>query len=299
MTSILDRICLFVGVLLGCAISPTTGPSSDRSRDGREAVQLYSSPHTAPSAGGAVPHPALDSSEAAGRWRRAKRSDLERLMLWPSHLLIRHADVHEADSVSFTMADFHSVLPRPTRTRDEARALARTLVDRARERPARFAELARQYSEDIVRKDSGGSFGGIPAARLTPWPAVLDAVLALSPGDLVWVSHLHAASASRTADGDGAPHRHRARESTMARHARCECATIAPARSGAGTSGPGLRCSEGCPDSILGAGRAALRAARSHTGWRFRHLVESRTQPLPSRGGGTRSARAGRGRSAG
>jgi hypothetical protein len=184
MTSILDRICLFVGVLLGCAISPTTGPSSDRSRDGREAVQLYSSPHTAPSAGGAVPHPALDSSEAAGRWRRAKRSDLERLMLWPSHLLIRHADVHEADSVSFTMADFHSVLPRPTRTRDEARALARTLVDRARERPARFAELARQYSEDIVRKDSGGSFGGIPAARLTPWPAVLDAVLALSPGEI-------------------------------------------------------------------------------------------------------------------
>lgn len=124
--------------------------------------------------------PAL--SYPPGPWRSASPESLGRLILWPSHLLIRYAGVIDADSVAFNMADFHSVLPPPTRSRDEALSLARELARRAREEPERFAELVREHSEDIVTRERGGSLGGLPATQLTPWPEVLDALTALAAG---------------------------------------------------------------------------------------------------------------------
>lgn len=123
-------------------------------------------------------------SSPPGPWRTASAEDLERLVLWPAHLLIRYAGSKDSDNVAFKMADFHSVPPPPTRSREEALALARELAQRAREAPAHFAQLVRAHSEDIVRRDRGGSLGGIPATQLTPWPEVLDALTALGPGEV-------------------------------------------------------------------------------------------------------------------
>ena len=131
----------------------------------------------------AAPPPLLAPSPP-GRWRQARRADLERLVLWPSHLLVRYAGARDTENVSFTMAGFHSVPPPPSRTREQALALAQRLAQQARAEPARFAALVRQHSEDIVRQKAGGSFGGVPAARFAPWPEVLDALLALKPGEV-------------------------------------------------------------------------------------------------------------------
>lgn len=117
-----------------------------------------------------------------GPWRTAAPQDVLRLVLWPAHLLVRYDGVKVPDDVPFKMADFHSVPAPPTRSRDEALALARELARRAQENPERFAELVREHSEDLPRRELGGSLGGIPAEQLTPWPEVLDALTALAPG---------------------------------------------------------------------------------------------------------------------
>jgi PPIC-type peptidyl-prolyl cis-trans isomerase-like protein len=124
-----------------------------------------------------------ESPYPPGRWRR-DRDALRRLVLWPSHILIRFADAPEQADVSFTLVSFHSVLPPATRTRGEALELARDIVRRARAEPDRFAELAGEYSEDIVRRERGGSLGGIQAKQLSLWPTVLDALLAIAPGEV-------------------------------------------------------------------------------------------------------------------
>lgn len=145
------------------------------------------------------PIPAISASEPAslergllapalsyppGPWRAASPDDLERLVLWPSHLLVRYDGVKNAEDVPFKMADFHSVPAPPTRSRDEALALARQLAQRAREKPERFEELVREHSEDLARSERGGSLGGLPATQLSAWPEVLDALTALAPGEV-------------------------------------------------------------------------------------------------------------------
>ncbi len=124
--------------------------------------------------------PAL--SYPPGPWRKASPESMDRLMLWPSHILVRYQGVIDAENVPFKMADFHSVLPPPARSRDEALVLTREIARRAREEPDRFAELVRQHSEDIVTRDRGGSLGGMRATQFLPWPEVLDALTALAPG---------------------------------------------------------------------------------------------------------------------
>jgi len=123
------------------------------------------------------------STYPAGAWR-SHAGELERIVLWPSHLLIRYDGVKISDSVSFSMADFRAVPPPATRTRAEALALAIDLARRAREQPQRFADLVREHSEDLVGRESGGSLGGIPASQLSPWPEVLDALSQLKPGEI-------------------------------------------------------------------------------------------------------------------
>lgn len=134
------------------------------------------------SSGGGLLAPGL--SYPPGPWRKASPESLDRLVLWPSHLLIRYNGVKVAEDVAFKMADFHSVPAPPTRSRDEALALARQVAERARKKPERFAELVREHSEDLVRREQGGSLGGIPATQLSAWPEVLDALTALEPGGI-------------------------------------------------------------------------------------------------------------------
>jgi hypothetical protein len=163
------RVALLVAALLGC------DPASDA---------RSSSAGGAPAPGAAPPGaPAPLQPYPAGPWRQAGAA-LSRVVLWPSHILVRYAGVENPTDVSFTMADFHSVLPAPTRTRDEALALARELQRQAQAEPQHFAELARRHSEDIVRRELGGSFGGLPAGQLKPWPEVLDALFAIAPGQI-------------------------------------------------------------------------------------------------------------------
>jgi PPIC-type peptidyl-prolyl cis-trans isomerase-like protein len=126
---------------------------------------------------------ASESPYPPGRWR-GERESLRRLVLWPSHILIRFADAPEQANVSFAMVSFRSVLPPATRSRSEALELARDIARRARAQPQKFAELAREHSEDIVRREQGGSLGGIQAKQLSAWPSVLDALFSIAPGEV-------------------------------------------------------------------------------------------------------------------
>jgi hypothetical protein len=160
---------------LACLVgscSPPTPPAARASREpslAREALP---------------PSPARpESPYPPGRWRQHRES-LRRLVLWPSHILIRFADAPAQADVSFTLVSFHSVLPPATRGRGEALELARDIARRARAEPKKFAELAREHSEDIVRRELGGSLGGIQAKQLSAWPGVLDALFAIAPGEV-------------------------------------------------------------------------------------------------------------------
>jgi parvulin-like peptidyl-prolyl isomerase len=164
------------------------GAPRARQREPGDVVTVIAANRPGPAAAGAtsaaVRRFAAQSPYPPGPWRAANRSELERVVLWPSHLLIRYAGVQDADDVSFAVAGFHSVPPPPTRTRAEALALARQLAAEARAEPVRFAALVREHSEDIVRREAGGSLGGIAAAQLATWPEVLDALSVLAPGEI-------------------------------------------------------------------------------------------------------------------
>lgn len=88
--------------------------------------------------------PSVQSPYPPGRWR-SNTMELERVVLWPSHLLIRHADVEVSGGVSFSLTDFRNGLPPATRTREQALALATELARHARREPERFAELVREH----------------------------------------------------------------------------------------------------------------------------------------------------------
>jgi len=61
----------------------------------------------------------------------------------------------------------------------------------ASESPQNFARLARQYSEDTITRDTGGSLGGIAATELLRTPEILDALASMRPGDLSHVVETH------------------------------------------------------------------------------------------------------------
>jgi hypothetical protein len=107
-------------------------------------------------------------------------------MLWVSHIQIRHEEVISADA-PFNLAPWHLGAPPPTRSKAEAFRIATDIARQAQEEPARFAELARKYSEDITTADAGGMLGGLTALHFSFPPEVLDAFVSVRPGEVTRV----------------------------------------------------------------------------------------------------------------
>jgi parvulin-like peptidyl-prolyl isomerase len=113
-----------------------------------------------------------------GKWRL--EPELRRVVVWGSHILIRHAG--SRPEVPFSLTYWSSVPESVTRSRDEALALAREIAIAARESPREFEALARRHSEDLPTREDGGFLGGFSAAELSSWPQVLDAFAAIGVG---------------------------------------------------------------------------------------------------------------------
>jgi parvulin-like peptidyl-prolyl isomerase len=118
-----------------------------------------------------------------GRWRLVHPDRLQGVMLCFSHILVRHRDV-PSGLISFNLPLWTGAPPAPDRTREEALAFAQELEGRARREPQRFAELASEHSEDVATRTLGGSVGVVRAAEISRYPVVLDALAALSPGEV-------------------------------------------------------------------------------------------------------------------
>ncbi len=113
-----------------------------------------------------------------GRWRMAPH-ELHETVQTLSHILIAHSELQATGPMP--MPAVERPMQRPVqRTREEARALAKVAAERARRTPTRFAELAREYSDDLASAPRGGSLGTWNAAELPP--PFLDALSELKPG---------------------------------------------------------------------------------------------------------------------
>src|SRR5689334_13133796 len=110
------------------------------------------------------------------RWRIAPHGDLANVVLWISHILVRHRDA-EPSTPPFGPPTGWSVLPPPPqRDAAEAARLANEIAEETSKDPSRFAELAKTFSDDVTTRDRGGSLGGVSAAYLSAEPGVLDAL---------------------------------------------------------------------------------------------------------------------------
>lgn len=118
-----------------------------------------------------------------GRWRLAHPAELERSLLWVSHILIRHRDVSPS-LMSFRPTVWRIAPPVPERTRPEALALAQSIANEARANHASFASLAAMYSEDVATRDHGGALGGVLASYLFRAPEILDALAVIRPSEV-------------------------------------------------------------------------------------------------------------------
>jgi hypothetical protein len=137
-------------------------------------------PASVPVTQGAQKAPTFARFHPRGAWRLANPAALEGVVLWVDQILIRHDATR--NEVSFNLAYWSSVPPPPGRSREQALALAQQVATEARQTPNAFAELARQYSEDLPSREEGGALGGLSAAELSGWPQVLDALAETQPG---------------------------------------------------------------------------------------------------------------------
>jgi hypothetical protein len=110
-----------------------------------------------------------------GRWRLVDPKELRNVVLWLSHVLVRHSEVLPR-AMSFSQGEWDAAPAPPQRSREEALALANTVAAEARARPDGFAELVERYSEDPSTRPYGGSLGGIIASQFGQWSSVLDAL---------------------------------------------------------------------------------------------------------------------------
>jgi hypothetical protein len=123
------------------------------------------------------------TAPAPGGWRLAEPTELSRVMLWVSHILIRHEESEPA-GVSFSLADWVSEPAPVPRTREAALGLARHVMIEAELGAEPFSNLARRYSEDRTTQQRGGALGGVTASMLLRWPQVLDVLAVTPPGQV-------------------------------------------------------------------------------------------------------------------
>jgi hypothetical protein len=158
-------------LLAASATCSCTRQDDESSADIPSADKLEIAAATAP----IVPYP-------LARWRLVDPRELNDVVLWVSHIVIRHRDAASFDPC-FSAADWHSTPARgTTRDRLEALALARGVAATARSAPDQFAWLALEYSDDDATRDLGGSLGGLPASQLINFDEVLDALAATPIG---------------------------------------------------------------------------------------------------------------------
>jgi hypothetical protein len=118
-----------------------------------------------------------------GRWRLAPPDELDRVVLWVSHILVRHQAAPRPEP-AFAAIGWNVQPPPPARDRNEAIALARRIQEQARRSPDEFARLAQTYSDDLQTRAHAGSLGGVTAAYWLRTPQVLDALASLAPGQI-------------------------------------------------------------------------------------------------------------------
>lgn len=159
--------------LLLLSSAANLGCRSDAGRDAWE--ETAAAPEVSESAGELIPYP------RAG-WRLLEEKALDDIVLWPAHILIRHADAD--DEIPFSLYEWRTSEPAPTRSRAQAIALARQVAARAAAHPGAFAALAAEYSDDSPTRALGGELGGLRASDLAPEAEVLDALAALHAGEV-------------------------------------------------------------------------------------------------------------------
>jgi hypothetical protein len=115
------------------------------------------------------------------RWRLAPTETMGHVVLWVSHIEIRHS---HSDREMPSFPGWTIEPAPPGRSREEALILATSLAARAAAAPETFERLAQQYSEDVVTSATGGSLGGVSADRLLLDSGFLDALASLRYGEV-------------------------------------------------------------------------------------------------------------------
>jgi hypothetical protein len=124
-----------------------------------------------------------ESSRDPRRWRLAPVAELQRVMFFASHILIRHADA-EPRMAPLVLPPW-AAMPSPgMRSSEAAKQLAVQLFHQVKGMPESFAEVARQHSEDVTTRDAGGRLGGMMASNLLSFPQVIDVLGALPIGEV-------------------------------------------------------------------------------------------------------------------
>jgi hypothetical protein len=116
-----------------------------------------------------------------GGWRLAPAQERDHVYVWLSHILVMHSQSEQGSMAFLRLTSWAPDLV-PQRSAREAFARALRVAEEAKRGPSRFAALAREYSDDALTRDQGGSLGG---ALISQIPArFLDAVAAMHPGDV-------------------------------------------------------------------------------------------------------------------
>jgi hypothetical protein len=128
----------------------------------------------------AQPEPRPPQEFPKGRWRLAPSLELGRVVLWVSHILIRHEDTRDDGFTTFRTVDWMPDGPPPKRTRQEALLLSRRIAGELEADPKAFDRLVLEYSEDLSSRDRHGSLGGQGATQFDA--RILDALQSTAPG---------------------------------------------------------------------------------------------------------------------
>lgn len=126
----------------------------------------------------------LGAPYSPARWRLTNPQALTFSALPVSHILVRYRGVSSRAGLFYSPLPWTPEPSPPERSREEAYALAERVSQQAMSSRASFADLAAQYSEDVTTRNTGGTLGAVRADSLYDWPQVLDALAALSPGQV-------------------------------------------------------------------------------------------------------------------